>query len=763
MDLQIRNLSQLTGVGVLGDRDRTAQSLGFLRFNLIYGFNGSGKSTLSRVFASAQSGQIDPALPDNCTFEFELENGSYLSSTNLAGLEKHILVFNADFIDRNLQWTKGLARPVFYIGREQAEAAAELATKETQLQTHQKKIEEAKSGQQAAERSLSIFRRERAKLISEQGGFSGRAYEARHLEQDFAAFKTEDDTLLSEAEIDSARVTSRLDGVRSLPELAAVSPLKKETFDELRVLISETPGTTILKDLEKHPDMLLWVKRGFEYHRRIPLDICLFCDNPISAERLTKLEQTFDDRLERFLERIKICRTKIENKMTELNALVISLHHPTALLGKLVSKYSEARDQLGKAADEARALTSQALDIVTRKGDRPTQQIEPSDLADSHAVKTALERLQTAINDLNLILQEHNEQAKSFQDYKLAARLSLRKHYVSEARNEHEELASTLEEARLRLDTAHSENDQLRHEIDDLIQRVREHGTAAEKINKLISLYLGHNELKIIPISEGYEIQRHGRRLDGPPSEGEKTAIALCYFLSTLESDGRKIREAILVIDDPISSLDTKALNYACALVKSGVDKAAQVFILTHNLPCMNEFKKAWRKRVKPDDPSKPATARLLFLDVRRPREAAMRKTAITEMSKLLREYDFEYHFLIKHVFDFEAKGLDYDYAYMMPNVLRRVLDVFLAFKCPGSAGLAEKINQLCGDHELDPIRLKALDRLAQFESHSDSLDDLLEFSSMTVEEALDATKLLLEVMHKSDPSHTDRLLNLCR
>jgi wobble nucleotide-excising tRNase len=104
---------------------------------------------------------------------------------------------------------------------------------------------------------------------------------------------------------------------------------------------------------------------------------------------------------------------------------------------------------------------------------------------------------------------------------------------------------------------------------------------------------LGHKELSILSVEEGYVIRRRGRPIEGSPSEGEKTAIALCYFLSSLEAEGRSIRDRIVIIDDPISSLDSRALNYACSLILSRLANAAQMFVLTHNQNCMNEFKKA--------------------------------------------------------------------------------------------------------------------------------------------------------------------------
>ena len=234
--------------------------------------------------------------------------------------------------------------------------------------------------------------------------------------------------------------------------------------------------------------------------------------------------------------------------------------------------------------------------------------------------------------------------------------------------------------------------------------------------------------------------------------------------MSTLESDGRKLKDLIVVVDDPVSSLDTKALNFACALVKSRLDGVAQLFVLTHHQHCMNEFKKAWKNRHRPIDSNKVPTASFLYMDVTTPKGQTARTSNFVEMSKLLRDYDFEYHFLFHYVLRLEAEtDREFEYGYMMPNVLRRVLDVFLAFRCPGSSGLTPKIVQLCTEYpQLNRDRITALERLAQVESHSENLDDLISFSSMTLEETKDANATLLEMMRTVDPAHLKHLRKIC-
>lgn len=66
-------------------------------------------------------------------------------------------------------------------------------------------------------------------------------------------------------------------------------------------------------------------------------------------------------------------------------------------------------------------------------------------------------------------------------------------------------------------------------------------------------------------------------------SEGEKTAIAFVYFTIHLTDQDFNIDSGIVVIDDPISSLDSNSLFQAFSFLKNSVKNSSQVFILTHN------------------------------------------------------------------------------------------------------------------------------------------------------------------------------------
>jgi len=765
----IDNISKLHNAGILADRSSKSPSLGLKRFNLIYGFNGSGKSTLSRCFAAMQADSSSATLPTGCEFEFTTNDGTTVRAEVGNPLNTRLAVFNDDFINLNLQWSAGRARPVFYIGKEQAELAADLTKTEAALPPASARKVAAERMLRSMEQQLATFKREQARSISQDIRPANRKYEAPQLTSDYANLdlgptaKLDDELLAAHRE-----VCRREEAMPALLTLDYDRVSTENALGEAVNLLQRTPSLTIIAELEKHPEMLRWIQEGSDYHQHNGLETCLLCGGPFSDARKQLLERAFDAGLEQFVEDLDVARELLEAEKERYIESALALSPSRDIIADIRGQYDRASVSVKETlSDTIETVLKPAIAAVEAKLARPTLQVSEQQLAwsDANLVHEALALIDSWVGVLNLAIEQHNEACATFTKRQEEARLSLRRHHLADKQTAFRSACDAVVDAQSEVDASILKLNQLQEKASNLRTRVKEHGQAAAKINQLIEAYLGHKELTIVSVDNGYEIHRRGRPIDGNPSEGEKTAIALCYFLSTLEAEGRSIRDRIVVVDDPISSLDSKALNYACSLLLSRLANAAQVFVLTHNQNCMNEFKKAWGKFHRPRNENTPPTASLLFLDVRIPKGQNARSASIVEMSRLLREYDSEYHYLVDHALKFHSsEDSDYEYAYMMPNVLRRVLDVFLAFRCPGSAGFASKMEQLRKDFAaLDGERVAALERLIQLESHSDSIDDLIGFSSMTLEESKAAAAALVNLMEIVDPGHLAGLRRLCR
>jgi wobble nucleotide-excising tRNase len=551
-----------------------------------------------------------------------------------------------------------------------------------------------------------------------------------------------------------------------MPRLNPVS-FDKSTIGTAYRFITDVCGQSLtqvaLDEVQRHPDMLLWLKHGHEYHENNGIAECLHCGNAISSERRALLAAALDDSVDQFVARLITTADRLGKLVETTTQITAQLPPVDDFASELRASFKEARDA---ASLQVTLLVKQlgTLDeVLTAKRERPATPADMGRVAAQADVLATADRLAASVATVNEVIATHNQTVVDFAKRKDTAETSIRRHFIVDSRVDYAKTAKDLEDATVEMKMQSDAFAALREAARKLRQQIRTHGPAADVINKLIAAYLGHGELTINPVDEGYELQRHGTPISGVPSEGEKTAIAISYFLSSIEADNRKFKDVIVVVDDPVSSLDTKALNFACSLVRTRLEKAAQVFILTHNLQCMNEFRKAWKGKVRPAE-GKAQTAAFLFIDVTIPEGRRRRVSTIVEMSKLLREYDSEYHYLFSHVLRFVNQGDAYDdHGYMIPNVIRRVLDVFLAFKAPGGGGLPSQLDKLCSDYpELDRERLAALERLAQVESHSDNIDDLTSFSTMTLEETRGAVAQLFEMIEHVDPKHLARLRSLC-
>jgi wobble nucleotide-excising tRNase len=753
----IKSLNGLRNAGVFRDYTPSADLPNFQQFNLIYGFNGSGKTTLSRIFASLEAGVLRPELSQSCEFTIELTDSSEIRVDRQLNLLKgRLLVFNTDFVDANFRWKDGTANPIFYLGKQQTRLVQQLEAVQASLSRITAKAAESERLKVSSTRTFNGYKRDTARQIERSLGLQ-RGYDAGNLASDFTGKTYGATRKLTNARV--AELTSIISQSQPPPKIQEIrrSSLSLRTLAKsTRKIIATTVGTMVNDRLRSHASMLPWVRQGLDYHQRHKLDSCLLCDNRLGAGRIAELEGIFDDSFIQLTTSINDARTILETTVSTIES--IAMPSKAEFNKELQSKFTAALEKLTRTSVAIKKVITSNLTALNEKAASPTTKMGGDQLPSLNKMEELeIEYIRNLV-EIEKLVASHNLSCEQFDQAREQTRETLKSHFLSENETRYRELENDLRSATKDAEKNRAEAEFLAEEITRLRSKIKEHGPAADRINLLLKSYLGHSELEIEAVDEGYQLKRNGQEILYQLSEGEKTATALCYFLSLLEADGRNIKNLIVIIDDPISSLDTRALNFAFNLIRGAIGDASQVIILTHNINFMNEVKK-WLKR------KTPHSATLLFLKAKQSSIDAGRNSILVELPKLIRDYDSEYQFLFSIVLQYSSSADPFsENFYLIPNALRKLLDVFLAFKVPGPNGLADKLNnpiiRECG---IAPQRLCALDRLVQVESHADNLDDLISLSSMTVEETKDAAVTLLEMIDHVDRSHFQQLCSLCR
>ncbi|MGB2782584.1 MAG: AAA family ATPase, partial [Atribacterota bacterium] len=288
-------------------------------------------------------------------------------------------------------------------------------------------------------------------------------------------------------------------------------------------------------------------------------------------------------------------------------------------------------------------------------------------------------------------------------------------------------------------------------EVKNLKENLISHYIPAQHINEDLEQFLGRNDIKLkaTETKEGYKITRNGE-LAEDLSEGEKTALAIVYFLTKINEEGFDLKNSVIVIDDPVSSLDSNSIFQAFSFIKESIKKAGQIFILTHHFDFFRQVKN-WFSYYKNEGE--------YFMVVCKA-EQPCRKSSIIKLDKLLKDYESEYHFLFSILYKY-AKNNEHQLEdiYPLPNIARKFLESFLAFRVPVlSKKRDSKEPQIY--HRLECIKNydeKKKDRIRRFvetHSHPRYESGVQDFDMTILGETPDILKDLVDLVKTEDEKH---------
>ena len=577
----------ITELQLPSDRFFNTTYSGLKQKNFIYGKNGTGKSTITQTISDLFHATHDVRIFQG--FDSVAEN----SVLNAISLGKENASIQPQIDQVSLQISE-LEKDLIANDSRPDNLYARYQSKEKEYKEQEKSIN-------------NNFSSSASKLKREHTDLTGVYYDIRNFKKDIKCIENSvSSVLLSDTETEQLQQLMNQEEIKietkqSFPNVD-VSGFLEATNE---IITTELAKSIILEfsTIEEQN----WVRQGLNYHEKG--DVCAFCNNPISEQRLDQLNHYFSDNVKKFETRLSGAIEHLKSKkyeISKINVIEPSQFYPiyreqisvlnTSIL-KLIQKYTQFLDFLIKTLEKRKSNLFTTMSEISYK------------IPDSfESIKEQYGKIYVENKKYGQDLTIKKEEAKN------KLRLNLVNIELS-GMNYSQEISDLkdlgIEKKRLADELKNNQNNllALRTQKYDLISQTIDESIAAERINKALRS-LGNHSFQLVLVSGEQKGQYTIKNIDGSTrdvdtlSTGEKNIVSFLWFLADLDNPSKNTENPqIIIFDDPMNSNDDTTqyliISYLQDLINN-LSENQQLFILTHNIHFyLNVRYDWWRKAPK--------------------------------------------------------------------------------------------------------------------------------------------------------------------
>lgn len=737
----IKKIKTIKNLGIYNDFRWPSDLKDFKRYNVLYGWNGTGKTTLSKLFEAMQTGNH----PDYPNLQYSIEDSDAKTFNQDLPFSTKIKVFNTEFITTNVNFDSQSSKTIsVYLGKENQETIDAIRKDEKLLEARQEEIRINRKELKTCEKERDKIFTDIARTIS-QGTQRAivRNYTKRTAIEKYSKL-TNSDHAIGEEELIKLTKSVSQSVMEPIPEVHINVTNLDIINNTINELLNKTITSVTISRLKENTDISEWVEEGLHLHEKYSNDTCEFCGQPITEERISQLLQHFNEADAQIKHEIDDLLAIMRNIYLDISRL--DLADQARFYQELRSEYAEIKT---KATNEIQCILENIKkigEVITSKKAKTTEAVK------NNVGNLDISKLLGLINKINLIIDSHNKKTTNFTKQIEADGKKIETHYLCEIRPEVLEKDRQIKELQSKIDNLINGNQEENIPgTKDLEQRIATNKSkisstqkACDTLNSSLRTFLGHSEISFGMNSknDGYNILRHGSPAKSL-SEGERTAIAFVYFITTLQEEDFNIRESIILIDDPISSLDANSQFQAFSFLKNATKDAGQLFLFTHNF----DFLKLLLNWLKNAFNGKSAffMVKNIYHNDQHRREATLDK-----LDPDLENFENEYLYLFNILKNFKSDGT-IENVYHIPNIMRKLLENFLMICVPKPETTYKRLELI----DFDDIKKTAIYKFTNDESHITGKG----FDPSLVQEAPKCIEYLFEMMNAVFPSHYKYLM----
>jgi wobble nucleotide-excising tRNase len=557
---------------------------GLKKVNFIYGANGSGKTTISNYI-------LDTSDTNYKDCQIAWDNDEPLTT----------YVYNKRF--REQSFFKGDIPGVFTFGNATLEQLQELSDKKDEIKALREAVREENRRLKGFEEQL----KEEADRFKETVWNSYSTPNKTQFREAFKNCGTKEkfkDRILQEYKNNLSELFSKDELLEQAKTVfgerpKVIDPLPLLDVERLKVIEEletwETPivgkNDVPIADLIKKLGNSDWVDKGQKF---IHNETCPFCQ-----------QQTINDDFKKQLG--DFFNESYKNKLIEVEKFGVEYKELSAILIEQIEKIEQREREKSDTKIDWKNLNTEIELLKSRLKEGQTvmddKLKEPSRKFSITLLTDLYDQLNERITSANKAIETHNKIAKNYDTAHRNLVQSIWKWIIEEARptiEAHNKAISGVNKAKQALEATQKETInkgiQLKKDIEELTANTTGVEFSELEMNKLLESY-GFNSFRIVKspkVDNCYQIQREdGTLVESTLSEGEVTFITFLYFYQLAKGGHEKDKvneRRVLILDDPISSLDSNVLFVVSSLlrryldeIRSGEGNIAQLILLTHN------------------------------------------------------------------------------------------------------------------------------------------------------------------------------------
>jgi wobble nucleotide-excising tRNase len=466
-------------------------------------------------------------------------------------------------------------------------------------------------------------------------------------------------------------------------------------------------GNKAIARLKENPEVEKWVKQGQSLH--IGKDACQFCGQTLPSDFIEHLTGHFSAEYDDLMSGLDV----LDKKVQAAEAETIIVPHKSDFYSDISARFVVEQQKIDELVRRRIASLATIRKVINEKRAKAFSGIECPTVDDPES------QVDATLVAVNKIIAENNSRTAEFDRGRQEAFERLEKHYAASfvRDQKYNEKLQEIVDLKAAIAGQQTKVAQLGADIRNLEQELSEVAKGAERINDLLAAYFGKDDLRVV-VSADKRFQMHRAGVVAKNlSEGEKTAIAFAHFITRVQDGRTPIADAIVVIDDPISSLDANHLFNTYALIKTQLSDCRQLIISTHSFEFYNLVRE-WVSDVEKDNTKKPQSdwkAWGVYL-IKRAVDGGSTLEVIPEE---LLKFKSEYHYLFSKLYHFDKSGgVNFDDLLSLPNVARRFMEAFGGVMIPLSTGLKGKMVRLFPE----PVSRERVWKFINYYSHNTTM-----------------------------------------